>query len=161
MRAGSVPKRCASASKKAMRGPMVSFGVTGKDFARQRRPRGFAAPTKVLAQLDQLSERDEASTRPATIKQRAARSEMVWRSSPKNEVFISLFSRPMMWSGNQVATPGTKHNITTARIMSPTKGITPHIHVAERDIRGDVLDDENIKPHRGVNKPHLHDDCHA
>ena len=50
----SAPKRLASASKKAMRGPVRQFRVAREEFARERHAGGFAATgEEILAELRQ------------------------------------------------------------------------------------------------------------
>ena len=136
MRAGSVPKRCASASKKAMRGPVVSSRVAAEDFARERDTGGFAAAgQQILAQLDQAFGAGRTPRRAGRARGRAARgrarksSAAVRRktrcSSQAPEPVRTAGSHrhlpaPIRWFGNHVAISGKMHKITIASIMQMT-----------------------------------------
>ena len=56
-----------------MRGPMVSVGITGEDFARERHPGSLAAAgQKIFAQFDEVFGASGRLAAPVARKQRAA-----------------------------------------------------------------------------------------
>ena len=115
------------------------FGIAHENFTRERNARGLSAPgQEVLAQFDQTFGTSRRSSAPVTRQQRAtALGDGLQQFPEKRRVHFTV-TGPMIWSGNHVAMPGARHNITTPRIISPTKGSTPHI-TSRKGMSGAIL----------------------
>jgi len=109
--------------------PNRERAVTGENLA-GKRDAGSFPPTgqKMFAQLDEVFGTRRRIATPVTGKQRAAALGNRLQQFPeKRGVHFDTIAGPITRSENHVAMPGTKHNITTPKIISPTKGSTPHI----------------------------------
>src|SRR4029077_6198241 len=101
--------------------------------------RGLSAPgQEVFAQLDQTLGAGRRCATPITRQQSAAAVGDGLQQFPEKRRVHFTVTGPIIWSGNHVAMPGARHNITTPRIISPTKGSTPHI-TSRRGMSGAIL----------------------
>src|SRR5215831_1758491 len=116
------------------------LGVTPQNLPRQSNARRLAAAgQQILTQFHQAFGTGRRIATPVTGEQRAAAlGNCLQQFAEKRGVHLGMIAGPMTRSGNHVAMPGAIHNITTPRIISPTKGSTPHI-TSRSGISGAIL----------------------